>query len=362
MSRILTIKDVSWFLDLDGKGQLDLDPPYWRRSAWSPRDRELFIDTILNNYPSPSVFLHKTSDAKAHSTYHVVDGKQRLRTILDFCSNEVMIPDDFGDATLRNKCWGELKRDAKKRFWDYALPVEVLPDVSDAAIKHVFGRINRSFRRLTRQEMRHARHDGWFTRFVEAEAGRPGWRKFGIVTDARKQRMADVQFISELCAAILRREVSATDQDDLDRLYADYEEISEKPDFVENDFIDEIERIKGLVSDLIVAEPRLQEYLKAQSHFYTLWAYLSMIREGYPGTEAFAPLYMSFIEEAEAAAKNGEAGRAHADHADSFPPAAAREYAQNTRGACSHLRARKKRLESLITAVEQAKNLAHKDI
>jgi hypothetical protein len=32
MSRTISQQDVSWFLDLNEKGQLDLDPPYQRRS------------------------------------------------------------------------------------------------------------------------------------------------------------------------------------------------------------------------------------------------------------------------------------------------------------------------------------------
>ncbi len=53
MTRTLTTQDITWFLDLKEKGQLDLDPPYQRRSVWSPRDKRFFIDTVLNNYPAP---------------------------------------------------------------------------------------------------------------------------------------------------------------------------------------------------------------------------------------------------------------------------------------------------------------------
>ena len=59
MSRNLTHQDVSWILDQKEKGQLDLDPPYQRRSVWSPRDKRYFIDTVLNGYPAPPIFLHK---------------------------------------------------------------------------------------------------------------------------------------------------------------------------------------------------------------------------------------------------------------------------------------------------------------
>jgi hypothetical protein len=101
MARSPTTQDISWFLDLNEKGQLDLDPSYQRRSVWSPRDKRFFIDTVLNNYPAPPVFLHKTLDDRGRSTYHVVDGKQRIQTIIEFTQGKVRIPDDFADVTLQ---------------------------------------------------------------------------------------------------------------------------------------------------------------------------------------------------------------------------------------------------------------------
>jgi len=363
MGRKLTTQDISWFLDLERKGQLDLDPPYQRRSVWSPRDKRFFIDTILNNYPTPAVFLHKTLDDMGHSTYHVVDGKQRLQTILEFCNNGVRIPDDFGDSTLQKKCWKNLGRETRERFWNYELCVEMLLDVSDSALKDIFDRINRNSRKLTRQELRHAKYDGWFINFVETEAGKPEWREFGVVTNARQKRMTDSQFISELCAVVLRKEMSDFDQDDLDRLYADYEEITENPDFVEDDFIEDVERLKAIISKLMDSEPDIQKYLKIQSHFYTLWAYLNMTGKRYPGTESFAPRYMAFMEAATAAGKSDDGnGAAQPSHAQGVPPSAVRDYAQNILGANTDLVPRKKRLEGLSAAIDELKTLAHENI
>jgi len=101
MARTLTMQDVSWFLDLHDKDQLNLNPAYQRRSVWSPRDRRFFIDTVLNNYPAPPVFLHKTSDEDGRPTYHVVDGKQRLQTLILFTQGKIRIPDDFADINLQ---------------------------------------------------------------------------------------------------------------------------------------------------------------------------------------------------------------------------------------------------------------------
>ena len=170
MGRSPTTQDISWFLDQYERKQLDLDPPYQRRSVWSPRDKKFFVDTILNNYPAPPVFLHKTMDDDGRATYHVVDGKQRLQTIIEFTQDRVRIPEDFGDRNLQKKRWKDLARETRERFWNYELIVEMMPNVDEAKIRSTFDRINRNSRRLTPQELRHAKYEGWFIQFVEREA------------------------------------------------------------------------------------------------------------------------------------------------------------------------------------------------
>ena len=71
MHRRLTTQDLTWLLDLNQNNQLDLDPPYQRRSVWTRNDKQFFLDTIFRNYPSPAIFLHTTIDETGKSTYHV---------------------------------------------------------------------------------------------------------------------------------------------------------------------------------------------------------------------------------------------------------------------------------------------------
>jgi hypothetical protein len=78
MQRRPTTQDISWLIDLHRHNQLDLDPPYQRRSVWTRKDRQFFLDTIFRNYPSPAIFLHKTINDAGKTTYHVVDGQQHL--------------------------------------------------------------------------------------------------------------------------------------------------------------------------------------------------------------------------------------------------------------------------------------------
>ena len=350
MNRMLTNQDISWFLDQYERNQLDLEPPYQRRSVWSPRDRKFFIDTILNNYPAPPVFLHKTMDDEGRATYHVVDGKQRLQTIVDFTKDRVRIPDDFGDRNLQKKRWKDLSREIRERFWNYELIVEMIPNVDEAQIRSTFDRINRNSRRLTPQELRHAKYDGWFIQFVENEAEKAEWKRCGVVTAARIKRMLDVQFISELCAVILKRSVIGFDQDVLDDIYAEYDDISELSGFVADDFTGHVETLKKTVEDMMGLRPNLSGSLRAQSNFYSLWSYLFLERDESSSANDLVERYDEFMRAVQGAKEAQDAGSDPNTvlDADGDFRAAVIDYANNTRGASTDLTPRTKRHEALI--------------
>ena len=35
--------DISWFLDLERNGQLQMNPPYQRKSVWTHKDKLFFL-------------------------------------------------------------------------------------------------------------------------------------------------------------------------------------------------------------------------------------------------------------------------------------------------------------------------------
>lgn len=348
MARNLSTQDISWFLDLHDKGQLNLNPPYQRRSVWSPKDKRFFVDTILNNYPAPPVFLHKTLNEQGRPTYHVVDGKQRIQTIIDFASDLVRIPDDFSILTLQKKRWRDLDRTQREQFWNYVLIVEMLPDVSDSSVRNIFERINRNSRKLMPQELRHAKYDGWFVSFAEAEAEKQEWRDLGVVTNSRIKRMADVQFISELMVIEIKKRLSGFDQDSLDDIYAEYDDLTDQAIFVEDDFRQRFESSKRYIQSLLSIEPSLLETLKVQSHFYTLWGYLCLEAPRLKTPQEFIPTYRQFISDVTAA--QNEALQAADNKRANYMQAVAK-YSNNTRGASTDLTPRLNRHQALVTAI-----------
>ena len=279
MDRRPTTQDISWFLDLDRNKQLDLEPPYQRRSVWSLRDRRYFLDTIFRGYPSPAVFLHKRFIEGDKSVYEVVDGKQRLETILMFVSNKIAVEKEFGDGALNGRRWSELAQEYQRRFWDYVIPVEFIKIVEGVVINEVFERLNRNSRKLERQELRHARNDGWFIKFVENEPDADDfWTTYRISTTTRARRMRDVQLISELLMVVVEGSISGFDQDALDAVYVKYDAPEEThPDFDAVGAAQRFAQVKQYIRQMDQHNQCVAQHATTSTHFYSLWSCIALM-------------------------------------------------------------------------------------
>ena len=93
---------------------------------------------------------------EGESTYVIVDGQQRLRTILEFISGEIEIKSPVKDhENIRN--FSDLNDTQKQRFWRYPIVVRDLEDSSDDEIRSLFQRLNKYAMVLNEQELRNAR-------------------------------------------------------------------------------------------------------------------------------------------------------------------------------------------------------------
>lgn len=352
MNRRPTTQDISWFLDLHNNNQLELSPPYQRRSVWTLKDRKFFLDTIFRDYPCPAIFLHKTLNDKNQSIYNVVDGKQRLETIIAFVNNKIAISKDFGDATLDGKKWKDLKHsiDLQNKFWDYVLTVEMVKTVEGNVLNNVFDRLNRNSRKLERQELRHAKYDGWLISLAEKESDKEEWKKLNVVTTSRAKRMKDVQFLSELLIVLIDGQMAGFDQDHIDDKYAEYDDPSEtQVDFSEELFIDRLETIKNYLIEMENHNQCITTHAKTFGSFYTLWSIVALhfLDAGITPTN-LAERYVAFMEKVNeiAAQENLETFLLEKGEGHSYSEPL--QYYKNAMGASTDLTQREQRYYAVI--------------
>jgi Protein of unknown function DUF262 len=142
---VYTVRSKS-LLDLAGEmksQRLVLSPYFQRKLVWRPIHKQEFIETILNGYPFPEVFLArgKIDVEKMEATTCVVDGQQRLTSIKEF------LADGF---EVKGKKYSEHDVSTKEAFLKYQIAViELDLDAEDDKLKEIFKRLNRTFYSLS---------------------------------------------------------------------------------------------------------------------------------------------------------------------------------------------------------------------
>ncbi|MGC4808744.1 DUF262 domain-containing protein [Micromonospora sp. DT233] len=81
------------------RGEMILDAPYQRGRRWTDDQRIALMRSWLQGVPIPAVVLNDrtaaawhASDPDAHTTYAVIDGRQRLETALAWQDGDLAIP------------------------------------------------------------------------------------------------------------------------------------------------------------------------------------------------------------------------------------------------------------------------------
>lgn len=201
-----TIQDL---VNLYEKKHLNLNPGFQRDSVWTPSDRKKLIDSLLRNYPLPSIFLYKRED-NGHYIYDVIDGKQRIETIFRFMglirgdrfSTISQLVHDIEKETIN---WKFLRRKKlQHRLTGYKLQtIEVSGELAD--IIDVFVRINSTGKALTPAERRHAKYyNSEFLRMAGkvAERYKDYFLSNKILSPNQIKRMKHVELICEFMVSI----------------------------------------------------------------------------------------------------------------------------------------------------------------
>ena len=110
--------------------------PDYQRDAeqWDRRKESLFIESLLNNLTTPAVFFLEDPDT---ASIEVIDGQQRLNTILKYSNDEfkLEVGDDINYLSPQSvhysgKKFSELPSKFKTVFNDYPVTIIYLPAAS----------------------------------------------------------------------------------------------------------------------------------------------------------------------------------------------------------------------------------------
>lgn len=162
---------VETVLNQISKGTIDLAPSFQRRDAWSLEVKSLFIESILLNFPIPSITLAETGSSKK---FIVVDGKQRLSTLAQFFGN--LPSSKFDKFKLRGledlrhlnsmdfDAICEFDPDLITQLENYTIRTNVIRGWKDDDVLYsIFYRLNSKTVKLSSQELRQSLHPGPYT-------------------------------------------------------------------------------------------------------------------------------------------------------------------------------------------------------
>lgn len=192
-------------LDQLVRGNIQLNPRFQRRDAWNIIRKSRFIESIILGFPIPQIVL--ASNEKERGKFIVLDGKQRLLTILQFYGKSETPNNKFRLKGLefRPDLNGRTHEDLKNNL----LLSEVLDSLDNQTIRttlirnwhtenflyKIFLRLNVESTPLSPQELRQALHPGQFIDFLDDKSVKSqGLRKILKSRDP-DFRMRDVELL-----------------------------------------------------------------------------------------------------------------------------------------------------------------------
>ena len=177
---------VSKFVDKidDDKAELFI-PDYQREMIWKEEQQSRFIESILLNLPIPYLYVADVTKGENEGRLEIVDGSQRIRTLVRFMSNDLKLD----KLEILNKLDGfyfeDLPLARQLRFKRKTLRMIEMIEVDEEARRQMFDRLNSGGTKLKDMEQRFGSRDGKFMTLIRDIALDPKFRSLCPIGETR---------------------------------------------------------------------------------------------------------------------------------------------------------------------------------
>ncbi|MCL6744450.1 DUF262 domain-containing protein [Kosakonia sp. R1.Fl] len=275
----ITLIDLISMLE---RKELIVNKDYQRGNGiWPDFAKSYFIDTILENYPFPKIYLYQAFDKTSDRPIkEIVDGQQRVTTLIDFYRNK--FPLTSASKKYSGMRFSDLPEDAKRNFISFQIETSTIYSASRAELLEMFRRMNAYTSPLSSAEKRHATFQGKFKWFIveKADAHAELLELYGILSSKVLARMGDAEFIADL-AVVLDRGITSKGVAVIENIYKKYDSEFNS----EAEFDEKIDYFFNLLRTDLNA---LRESFIMKSYaIHSLFCALMALKFGFPGSEDF---------------------------------------------------------------------------
>jgi hypothetical protein len=186
---------TSQLISMVERKAIHISPTYQRQFRWDPKRCSQLIESLMLGIPIPSLFMATNAD----STWDVVDGVQRLSTVISFAGSaelrqrlSLQGPLVLSDLQKLDRFNGltfdQLPPSIKLHFETRGLKVVTLNDKSDRVVRYdLFERLNTGGVRLTPQEIRDCVFEGEFANTLDTLSEDPNFKRVVRLTDTQEK-------------------------------------------------------------------------------------------------------------------------------------------------------------------------------
>jgi Protein of unknown function DUF262 len=253
----------TWYRD----GKLFVNRRYQRKLVWTQEEKQKLIESILKRYPIPAILIAEREGDPG--TYEIIDGLQRLNSIVSFIENSFPLEDgryfniEHFPTAKTAAAEGDFKSTSTaslitpkevSTILDYSLALSVMRNATELEINDVFDRINTYGHRLSDQERRQSGVQNEFSTMVrqlactfrgdtsadilplklmpsisidlpmeshgyEVRAEEVFWVNQGILRSTDLRDSLDEQCVADIASCIVGGQLIERSKDSLDEIY-----------------------------------------------------------------------------------------------------------------------------------------------